>query len=135
MPRGSASLREWIGVKPFHTFPGFLGCDNLFYQTQQGECFQWVPRWLVRLLTGPLKRKTIAYMASLTVRLSTELETELEAASKARGVSKSDLAREAIERHLRFESLQRLRIRLAPHLERQGIFTEADVFKRLGEDQ
>jgi predicted transcriptional regulator len=72
-------------------------------------------------------------MASLTVRLPDSLESALEKASVARGISKSDLAREAIERHLRAEALQRLRGKLAPHLERQGIFTEADVFERLGE--
>ena len=72
-------------------------------------------------------------MASLTVRLPDSLESALGKASRARGVSKSDLAREAIERHLRAASLQRLRSKLAPHLEGQGVFTEADVFERLDE--
>jgi predicted transcriptional regulator len=74
-------------------------------------------------------------MASLTVRLPDSLERALEKASAARGLSKSDLAREAIERHLHAEALQRIRARLAPHLERQGVFTEADVFERLAEKQ
>jgi predicted transcriptional regulator len=70
-------------------------------------------------------------MASLTVRLPDSLESALEKASRARGISKSDLAREAIERHLRVEALLRIRTRLAPHLESRGIFTEADVFERI----
>ncbi len=72
-------------------------------------------------------------MSSLTVRLPDSLESALEKASRERGVSKSDFAREAIERHLRADSLQNIRAKLAPHLERQGIYTEADVFERLGE--
>jgi predicted transcriptional regulator len=75
----------------------------------------------------------MSYMASLTVRLPDSLESALEKASVARGISKSDLAREAIERHLRAEALQRIRAKLAPHMERHGVFTEADVFDRLGE--
>jgi len=73
-------------------------------------------------------------MASLTVRLSEDLESLLEAASKVRGVSKSDLAREAIEQHLHIEALQRIRNKFAPFLERQGFFTENDIFKRLDEE-
>jgi len=72
-------------------------------------------------------------MASLTVRLSDSLESQLEKASRARGVSKSDIAREAIERHLRQEALRDIRGKLAPYLEAQGIHTEDDVFKKLGE--
>jgi predicted transcriptional regulator len=70
-------------------------------------------------------------MASLTVRLPDLLEARLAEASAARGVSKSDLAREAIERHLRQETLRGLRARLAPHVEAQGLLTEADVLRRL----
>ncbi len=70
-------------------------------------------------------------MASLTVRLPNSLQVRLEQASKARGLSKSDLAREAIERHLRQETLRGIRQQLAPYLEAQGIHTEADVLKRL----
>lgn len=72
-------------------------------------------------------------MASLTVRLPDLLESQLAEASSARGVSKSDLAREAIARHLRQEALRALRARLAPHVEAQGLLTEADVLRRLDE--
>ncbi len=76
----------------------------------------------------------MSYMASFTVRLTPALEAALEVASKARGVSKSDLAREAIERHLHLEKLQKIRGKLVPYLEQEGIFSEEDVFKRLGDD-
>ncbi len=73
----------------------------------------------------------MTYMPSLTVRIPDALEVKLEQASQARGISKSDLAREAIERLLRRQTLCGLRERLAPNLEAQGMFTEEDVLNRL----
>ncbi len=73
-------------------------------------------------------------MASLTLRIPDTLEQELETASKERGLSKSDLAREAIEGHLQVEAWRKLRQQFRPHLEKQGVFTEADVFTKLGEE-
>lgn len=78
-------------------------------------------------------RDTFAYMASLTLRIPDVLERQLEAESKARGISKSDVVREALERDLRVQAWRKLREQFRPHLERQGIFTEEDVFQRLGE--
>ncbi len=78
---------------------------------------------------------TSAYMASLTLRIPDALEQQLEAASKERGLSKSDLAREAIEGPLKVEAWRKLREQFRPQLEKQGLFSEADVFKRLGEEQ
>lgn len=72
-------------------------------------------------------------MASLTLRIPEVLERQLEAESKARGISKSDVVREALERDLRVQAWRKLRDQFRPHLERQGIFTEEDVFQRLGE--
>lgn len=73
-------------------------------------------------------------MASLTLRIPDGLERQLEAESLERGISKSDVVREAIERDLKIQAWRRLRERFRPHLEREGIFTEADVFKRLDEE-
>jgi hypothetical protein len=72
-------------------------------------------------------------MASLTIRIPRDLEDQIEAESKARGVSKSDLAREALTRQMRVVELRRIREELALHFETRGIFTEEDVFKRLRE--
>ncbi len=79
-----------------------------------------------RLLQGNLACVTSTYMASLTVRIPASLERE-------RGISKSDVAREALERDLKVQAWRRLREQFRPHLERQGVFTEADVLKRLGD--
>ena len=73
-------------------------------------------------------------MASLTLRIPAALEKQLQKASRERGISKSDVAREAIERDLRVQTWRKLRDQFRSHLERQGIFTEADVFKRLGDE-
>lgn len=72
-------------------------------------------------------------MASLTLRIPDVLEKQLETESKERGISKSDVARDALQRHLNVLKLNRLREELAPFLEAQGIFTEDDVLKRLEE--
>lgn len=72
-------------------------------------------------------------MASVTVTLSDSLELQLERASRARGISKSDFVREAIERYIRWDRLREMRGMLAPYLDAQGIHTEADVFQRMGE--
>lgn len=73
-------------------------------------------------------------MASLTLRIPPGLERQLEAESRARGISKSDVVREALERDLKVQAWRKLRDQFRPHLERAGVFTEADVFARLGED-
>ena len=72
-------------------------------------------------------------MASLTLRIPDVLEKQLETESKERGISKSDVARDALQRHLNVLKLNRLREELTPFLEAQGIFTEDDVLKRLEE--
>jgi predicted transcriptional regulator len=72
-------------------------------------------------------------MPSLMLIISEELEKRLEEESKSRGISKSDVAREAIERDLQVQAWRKLREQFQPNLEEQGLFTEADVFNRLGE--
>jgi Arc/MetJ-type ribon-helix-helix transcriptional regulator len=73
-------------------------------------------------------------MPSLTFRIPDVLEKQIEAESKERGISKSDVVREALERDLKVQGWRKLREQFRPHLERQGVFTEADVLKRLGEE-
>ena len=50
-------------------------------------------------------------MATLTLRIPDELDQELERQSAASHVSKSDLAREALQRFLRVAELRGLRAR------------------------
>ncbi|MGH8226454.1 MAG: ribbon-helix-helix protein, CopG family [Steroidobacteraceae bacterium] len=71
-------------------------------------------------------------MSTLTLRLPDELDRELERQSAASHVSKSDLAREALQRYLRVSRLRSLRARLVPRAQSQGIHTDEDVFRTLG---
>jgi predicted transcriptional regulator len=84
-------------------------------------------------LTRGMECDTFTYMASLTLRIPDSLERQLLAASKERGISKSDIAREAIERDMRVQSWQKLRDQFRPRLEKQRVFTEDDVFQRLND--
>jgi predicted transcriptional regulator len=72
-------------------------------------------------------------MATLTLRIPDELDQALEQESAARHLSKSDLAREALQRYLRVMTFHRLRARLVPRAQAQGIHTDEDVFRKLGE--
>jgi predicted transcriptional regulator len=72
-------------------------------------------------------------MATLTLRISDELDQELEQESAASRLSKSDLAREALQRYLRVMKLHRLRTKLVPRAQAQGINTDEDVFRALGD--
>lgn len=70
-------------------------------------------------------------MATITLRVPDELDEALERQSTAAGVSKSDLAREALRRFLAVAELQRLRAKLVPRAQAQGIHTDDDVFRVL----
>jgi len=70
-------------------------------------------------------------MATITLRVPDELDQALERQSTAAGVSKSDLAREALRRFLAVSELQRLRTRLVQRAQAQEIHTDEDVFRAL----
>lgn len=56
------------------------------------------------------------------------MDEALERQSAAAGVSKSDLAREALRRFLAVSEFQRLRERLVRRAQAQGVHTDEDVF-------
>jgi len=70
-------------------------------------------------------------MATLTLRVPDELDEALERQSAAAGVSKSDLAREALRRFLALSEFQRLRSRWVQRAQAQDIHTDEDVFRAL----
>jgi predicted transcriptional regulator len=72
-------------------------------------------------------------MPTITIRVPEALDADLEELSKKAGVSKSDIARDALRRQMNVMKLRRLRDDLVPFLEAQGVFTEEDVLKRLEE--
>jgi predicted transcriptional regulator len=70
-------------------------------------------------------------MTTLTLRVPDELDKALERQSAALGVSKSDVAREALKRYLRVAEFRTLRTRLVARARAEGINTDDDVFERL----
>jgi predicted transcriptional regulator len=70
-------------------------------------------------------------MGTITLRVPEDLERSLERQSRATGVSKSDLAREALRRYLAVAEFQQLRARLVRRAQAHGINTDEDVFRRL----
>jgi len=70
-------------------------------------------------------------MATITLRVPDELDKALQRQSASAGVSKSDLAREALRRFLAVSEFQRLRAELVKRAQAQGIHTDEDVFRVL----
>ena len=70
-------------------------------------------------------------MVTLTITIPDSLERQLIAASKERGVSTSEIAREAIERDMRMEAWRRLREQFRPYLVERGLNTEEDVLRHM----
>jgi predicted DNA-binding protein len=65
------------------------------------------------------------------LRMPEDLERALERQSVALGISKSDLAREALKRYLRVAEFRTLRSRLVTRAQAGGIDTDEDVFRVL----
>ncbi len=70
-------------------------------------------------------------MSTLTLRVPDDLDKALERQSAAMGISKSDLAREALKRYLRVAEFRTLRSRLVARAPAGGINTDDDVFEVL----
>jgi predicted transcriptional regulator len=70
-------------------------------------------------------------MGTLTLRVPDELDKALERQSAALGISKSDLAREALKRYVRVAEFRTLRSRLVARAQAGSINTDDDVFELL----
>ena len=69
--------------------------------------------------------------STLTNRLERNIEELLTKASKRAGISRSELAREALRRQLRISHLDALRKRIVPFAEARGFLTDEDVFNEI----
>ena len=72
-------------------------------------------------------------MATITLRVPDELDQELQRRSAAQGISKSDLAREALRRYLFVTDFRALRSELVARAQALGINTDEDVFRVLND--
>ena len=69
--------------------------------------------------------------ATLTIRLDKELEELLTKASRRTGKNRSEIAREALRRQIRLESVEELRKRIMPFAEARGYLTDEDIFREV----
>ena len=69
--------------------------------------------------------------STLTIRLDADLEALLSKASERAGVSRSELARQAVRRQLRISQFDALRKRIVPFAEARGFLTDEDVFHEI----
>ena len=69
--------------------------------------------------------------STLTIRLDADLEALLSKASESAGVSRSELARQALRRQLRISQFEALRKRIVPFAEARGFLTDEDVFNEI----
>lgn len=75
----------------------------------------------------------MSYMktGTLTIRLDKELDRMLARVSKQSGKSRTQLAREALRRHLRIAQFDTLRRRIMPFADAAGLSTDDDVFSQV----
>lgn len=66
---------------------------------------------------------------TLTVRIPDELRKELKKISEEESKPVSDLVRESLKRYIVIRKFRRLRNKVLPFAESQGILTDEDVFK------
>jgi predicted transcriptional regulator len=65
---------------------------------------------------------------TLTIRVPDDLRKELQKISKEESKPMSDLVRESLQRYISIYKFHRLRNRVLPFAEAQGILTDEDVF-------
>ena len=68
---------------------------------------------------------------TLSIRLDPETDDLLARVSEQEGLSKSEVAREALRRQLRLKQFQRLRERAMPFAESRGYLTDEDLFREI----
>ena len=67
-------------------------------------------------------------MTTLTIRLDAKLEKALTRIARSTGRTKSDIAREALERQVAVTRFRELRRKTLPLAEAQGLVSDEDVF-------
>lgn len=66
---------------------------------------------------------------SISISLPADLKDELDQATAAEGISRSDLVRDALRAYLLARRFRALRAAMLPYAEAQGVFTDEDVFR------
>jgi len=82
-------------------------------------------------LRGSWLRTTLSYMkaSTVTIRLDTKLQRQLDRLCRQLGRSRSDVVRDALRRQIALLQFERSRRAILPLAEAQGILTDEDVFR------
>ena len=70
-----------------------------------------------------------AAMSSLTVRIPTKLQKELQQLGRQQHRPVSDLVRDSLRRYVAQEQLRQIRQKLSLYAEGKGLLTDEDIFK------
>lgn len=68
---------------------------------------------------------------SLTIRIPEDIRNDLEELSKAENIPISEIVRESIKKYITVQRFRRLRNKVLPFAEAQGLLTDDDIFKAL----
>ena len=68
---------------------------------------------------------------SITIQLPEDLCHELEALSQAEHTPLNEIVRESLRRYVAIRNFRRLRDKVLPFAEAQGLLTDEDVFREL----
>ena len=68
---------------------------------------------------------------TITISVPSDVKRELDRIASKGGLSRSDVVREALERHLFVRRFRDLRQRMMARAQARGVFTDEDVFNRL----
>jgi len=68
-------------------------------------------------------------MTSITVSIPAKMKAQLDRFSKKEQQNKSEIIRDALRQYFVRKEFRQLRARMAPHAQKQGIYTDEDVFK------
>ena len=67
----------------------------------------------------------------ISISLPERMKAALDQLSEAGGVTRSDVVRDALHEYIFARRLRRLRSRLMPFAEAQGVYTDEDVFRKV----
>lgn len=68
---------------------------------------------------------------AVTIRIDEELERRLEQVRERSGLTRSDVVREALRRHLALMQFEQIRERVVPLAEARGYRVDEDVFREV----
>ncbi len=68
---------------------------------------------------------------TITIRVPDDLRSELEKISEAKDKPLSDIVRESLRRYVAIRQFRRLRKKVLPFAESQGLLTDEDIFESL----